>query len=213
MNDYLVNNNLVPFNTSSLDSVESKGMKEALSKYRLLGAQSCHINLGKKYSNIYIEDGFNDQHGYYNGIIIMDNKEVCEITTSPYKLNVDSLSYTKINDGNFVLYTKRVSMEDFKKKYQNEYFRYELVIQNKTNDLKKCLAIDEYTPKSIIHAKNYYFTDKKINSYGIVRIEYSEVKNGIEGIPDFTEDKKKHFIECINKLNILKISDKYTNSQ
>ncbi|MFN1217153.1 hypothetical protein ACKW6Q_09220 [Chryseobacterium kwangjuense] len=204
MNDYLVKNNYVPFSNSSLDSVESKGMKDALTKYRLLGAQSCHINSGKKYFQIYIEDGFNDQYGYYNGIIIMNNKQVCEITTSPYKLNLDSLSYTKVNDGNFVLYTKKVSMDNFKKKYLDEYLRYEIVIQNKTNDLKKCLALDEYTPKSVIYTKSYYFVDKKINNYGIVRIKYNDIKDGIEGIPYFTEEKKKSFIKCINNLNILK---------
>lgn len=211
MNDFLVKNNYVPFNNSSLDSVESKGMKDALTKYRLEGAQSCNINSGKKYSHIYIEDGFNDQHGYYDGIIIMNNKNACEITTNPYKLKIDSLSYTKVNDGNFVLYTKKISMEDFKKKYLDEYFRYEVVIKNKANDLKKCLAIDKYTPKSIVYADSYYFTDKKINQYGTVRIKYTEIKDGIEGIPDLTEEKKKSFIECVNNLNILKVSDKHTN--
>jgi len=41
-------------------------------------------------------------------------------------------------------------MEDFKKNYTDEYFRYEIVIQNKVNELNKCLTIDQYTPKAII---------------------------------------------------------------
>ncbi|WP_299179039.1 hypothetical protein [uncultured Chryseobacterium sp.] len=201
MNDYLLNNNYVSF--GDLDSIELKGMKTALSKYRLLGAKSCNINPDKKYSHIYIEDGFHDEEGFYNGIIVVNNKDVCEITDSHYKLRADSLSYTKIKDGNFVLYSKKVSMEDFKKKYLNEYFRYELVVQNKASDLKKCLAIDEYTPKPSIYVQNYYFADKKVNNYGTVKIKYEEIKDGIEGIPYLKEDKKKEFIDCIGRLNIV----------
>lgn len=194
MNDYLLNNNYVSF--GNLDSNELKGMKTALSKYRLLGAKSCNINPDKKYSHIYIEDGFHDEEGFYNGIIVVNNKNICEITNNHYKLKNDSLSYTKIKDDNVVLYSKKVSMEDFKKKYLNEYFRYELVVQNKASDLNKCLAIDEYTPKPSIYVQNYYFADKKINNYGTVRIKYEEIKDGIEGIPYFKEEKKKEFINA-----------------
>ncbi|MGG5207299.1 hypothetical protein ACQWU4_00015 [Chryseobacterium sp. MIQD13] len=197
MNEYLLNN---------LDSNETKGIEDAIAKYRLLGAKSCKINPEKKYSSVYIEDGFHDEEGFYNGIIILDNKDVCEITNSPYKLNIDSLSYAKVKDGNFVLYTKAISMEDFKKNYANEYFRYEIVIQNKVNELNKCLAIDQYTPKPFIYAKSYYFINKKINNYGVIRIKYSEIKNGINGeIPYLKPDKEKAFLECINNLKILKI--------
>ncbi|AYZ12432.1 hypothetical protein EGY05_11070 [Chryseobacterium arthrosphaerae] len=206
MNNDLLKQNLVPFNSSYLDSIENKGMKDALSKYRLLGTKSCNINPDKKYYNIYIEDGFDDEQGFYNGIIIVDNKNICEVTTSPYKLRMDSLSYTKkIEEGSFALFTKKISIEDFKNKYLDEYFRYNLVTQDKVIGFEKCLAIDEYTPKSIVHTRNYYFAGKDIKIYK-VPIKYNEIKNGIEGLPYFKEDKKKEFIECINKLNILKIS-------
>jgi hypothetical protein len=33
------------------------------------------------------------------------------------------------------------------------------------------------------------------------------MRNGIEGLPYFQEDKKREFIECINELNILKIDN------
>lgn len=204
MNDDLLKKNLTPFNNSYLDSLESKGMKDALLKYRLLGAKSCNINSDKNYSNIYIEDGFHDEDGFYNGIIVVNNKDVCEITDSHYKLEIDSLFY-KVKDGNFVFYTKKLSMEDFKNKYPDEYFRYELVTQGKVNDFEKCLAIDEYTPKSIVYARNYYFAGKEIKTYNLP-IKYSDIKNGIEGLPYFNENKKKEFIECINKLNILRIN-------
>lgn len=204
MNDNLLRKNLIPFNNSYLDSSESKGMKDALLKYRLLGAKSCNINSDKKYSNIYIEDGFHNEEGFYNGIIVVNNKDVCEITDSQYKLEIDSLFYTKVKDGNFVFYTKKLSMEDFKNKYANEYFRYELVTQSKVNAFEKCLAVDQYTPKSIVNARNYYFAGKGIKTYNLP-IKYSDIKNGIEGLPYFKEDKKKEFTECINKLNILEI--------
>ncbi|MGU3377176.1 hypothetical protein [Chryseobacterium sp. M5A1_1a] len=205
MNNDLLKKNLVPFNNSYLDSTESKGMKDALSKYRLLGMKSCNINPEKKYSNIYIEDGFHDEEGFYNGIIIVDNKDICEVTTSHYKLHVDSLSYTKVKEKNeIVFYSKKLSIEDFRDKYLDEYFRYKLVIQGKMNAFEKCLAIDKYTPKSIIYARNYYFDGKEIKTYN-VPIKYSDIKNGIEGLPYFKEDKKKKFTECINNLNILKI--------
>ncbi|WP_326983921.1 hypothetical protein VUJ46_05105 [Chryseobacterium sp. MYb264] len=204
MNDYLLKNNKVDF--GSLEPIELKGMKDALTKYRLLAAQSCHINFNKKYSQIYIEDGFQDQDAVYNGIIIIDNKDVCEMTTSNYKLKIDSLSYNKIEDGNFVLFTKEISMETFKKKNLNEYFRYELVIQNKTDSLKECLLIDEYTPKPIISTNSYYFLNGKVNSYETIKINYIDIRNGIEGIPYFKEAKKQEFTKCINKLDILKIN-------
>ncbi|MCB4234734.1 hypothetical protein LDL59_05400 [Kaistella anthropi] len=72
------------------------------------------------------------------------------------------------------------------------------------NDFEKCLAIDEYTPKSIVNVRNYYFAGKGIKTYNLP-IEYSDIKNGIEGLPYFKEDKKNEFTECINKLKILKI--------
>lgn len=202
MHNYLLEKNYVPFNNSYLDSTESKGMRDALTKYRLLGAKACSINPDKKYSNIYIEDGFHDEEGFYNGIIVVDNKVVCEITNSHYKLKIDSLSYTKVEDGNFVLYTKKVAMEDFKEKYLNEYFRYELVIQDKADDLQKCLAVDRYTPKPFIYAQSYYFADKKANSFGTVKIDYEDIKDGIEGIPYLRKEKEKEFMDCIKSLNI-----------
>lgn len=45
MNEYLLNN---------LDSNETKGIKDAIVKYRLLGAKSCKINPEKGYSSVYI---------------------------------------------------------------------------------------------------------------------------------------------------------------
>lgn len=200
MNEYLLNNNYISF--GDLDSNELKGMKDALTANRLFGANACHINPDKKYAHIYIEDGFNDEDADYDGIIIIDNKAVCAVTTNPNKLKIDSLSYTKIMDKHN-LYAKIVSMEDFKKKYINEYFRYELVIQNKVRDLKKCLEIDEYTPKPRIYARSYNFTNKKVNIYGIVRINYNDIKDGIEGLPNFNEEKKKEFMDCINNLGII----------
>ncbi|MCY0979409.1 hypothetical protein PGH12_04715 [Chryseobacterium wangxinyae] len=207
MNEYLLKDNYIYYDIEHIDSTLIEGVKSNLLTYRLLGAKSCHIIPDKKYSHIYIEDGFHDEEGFYNGIIVLDNHDVCEITTSPYKLHLDSLSYTKVKvkakENDFIFYTKKISMEDFKEKYQNEYFRYELVIHNKVSDLKKCLEIDKNTPKPKIYAKSYYFTNKKINSYGIVRVKYNDIKNGIEGLPNFNEEKKKEFMDCINNLGII----------
>lgn len=201
MNEYLLNNNQVNF--GSLDSTELKGMKNALTKYRLLAAQSCNINSNKKYSQIYIEDGFQDEEGFYEGIIITNNNDVCKMTNNLHKLKTDSLSYTKTEEGNFVLFTKKISIENLKKQSLDEYYRYQLVIQNKVNNLKKCLITDEYIPKPSIYAKNYYFSSGKIHSYGTIRIKYSEIKDGINGeIPYLKKDKEKAFLECINSLNI-----------
>lgn len=202
--DLLKNKNLFPYSKSQ-DSVMIKMLTKGYTTYRLSGVQSCDINPDKKYSNIYIEDGFDDEEGFYNGIIILGTNNICEITTSPYKLRQDSLSYTKVKEKNeIVFYTKKLSMEDFKNKYLDEYFRYELVTQDKVGLFEKCLAIDKYTPKSIINARNYYFDGKGIKTYNIP-IKYNDIKNGIEGLPYFKEDKKKEFTECINNLNILKI--------
>jgi len=45
-----------------------------------------------------------------------------------------------------------------------------------------------------IYSKSYYFINKKINNYGVVRIKYSEIKNGINGeIPNLKKDKEKAF--------------------
>lgn len=206
-----VNENLLKNKNSFIyrDSATIKILTEGYTIFRLLGTKSCNIHPDKKYSNIYIEDGFHDEEGFYNGIVIIDNKNICEITTSPYKLRQDSLFYTKVKEKNeIVFYTKKLSMEDFKNKYPDEYFRYELVSQDKVNDFEKCLAIDEYTPKSIVYTRNYYFAGKGIKTYNLP-IKYSDIKNGIEGLPYFKEDKKKKFTECINNLNILKI---YNNS-
>ncbi|WP_288448393.1 hypothetical protein [uncultured Chryseobacterium sp.] len=203
LNDYLLNNNYVPF--GDVDSTELKGIKSAISKYRLLGTKSCNINPDKKYSHIYIEDGFNDEEGFYNGIFIIDNKNIFEVTNSPYKLRQDSLSYTKVKEKNkFVFFTKKLSIDDFRNNYVDEYFRYELVIQDKVDSFKRCLAIDQYTPKSIIYARSYYFGGEGVRVYNLP-VKYSNIKNGIEGLPYFKEDKKKEFIKCINQLNILKI--------
>ncbi|WP_326983919.1 hypothetical protein VUJ46_05095 [Chryseobacterium sp. MYb264] len=188
------------------DSATTKILTEGYKIFRLLGAKSLNINPDKKYSQIYIEDGFHDEEGFYNGIIIIDNKDICEITTSPYKLHQDSLSYTKVKEKNeIIFYTKKLSMEDFKNIYSDEYFRYKLITQEKVNAFEKCLAIDQYTPKSIVYARNYYFSGKGVKDYKLP-IKYSDIKNGIEGLPYFKEDKKKEFIECINKLDILKIN-------
>lgn len=202
MNDFLLKNNDVYYDITYKDSTTINGIKKTLTKYRLSGAQSCNMNSDKKYSQIYIEDGFHDVDGFYNAFIIIENNDVCEITNSDYKLAIDSLSYTKVKDDDFVFYIKKISMKDFKKKYLDEYFRYQLVVQNKVNDLKKCLAIDQYTPKPYVYAHNYYFADKKINSYGTIKIKYNEIKDGIEGIPYLTEDKKKEFMDCVRNLNI-----------
>ncbi|MBB6332865.1 hypothetical protein HNP24_003868 [Chryseobacterium sediminis] len=188
-----------------------KMLTETYKVFRLLGVKSCDIDPDKKYSQIYIEDGFHDEQGFYNGIFIINNKNICEVTTSPYKLHQDSLSYRKVKEkdisyGEMVFYTKKLSIEDFKTKYHDEYFRYELVRQNKVNAFEKCLAIDQYTPKSIVYARNHYFTGKKIQTYNLP-IKYSDIKNGIEELPYFKENKKKEFTECINELNILKIQN------
>lgn len=205
VNDYLLNNNYSSL--GELDSIQLQGMKNAISKYRLLGKESCNINPDKKYSHIYIEDGFHDEEGFYNGIIITDDKNICEVTTSPYKLRKDSISYTRFKEKNgIIFYTKKLSAEDFSNNYVDEYFRYELVIQDKVNAFEKCLAIDQYTPKSVIYARNYYFAGKGIRTYNLP-IKYSDMRNGIEGLPYFKEDKKREFIECINELNILKIDN------
>ncbi len=191
-------------------------LTEGYKIFRLLGAKFCDINPDKKYWKIYIEDGFDDEEGFYNGLIIVDDKNICEITTSPYKLRQDSLSYTKVKEkdityGEITFYTKKLSMEDFKTKYANEYFRYALVTQSKVNAFEKCLAVDQYTPKSIVNARNYYFAGKGIKTYNLP-IKYDDIKNGIEGLPYFKEDKKKEFTECINKLNILEIHSSSINS-
>ncbi len=191
------------------DSATIKIITEGYKIFRLLGAKSCDVNPDKKYSQIYIEDGFHDEDGFYNGLIIVDNKNICEVTMSPYKLCKDSLSYTKVKEkdityGEIVFYTKKFSIKDLKNKYPDEYFRYELVTQSKVNAFEKCLAIDEHTPKSVVYARSYSFKGKKITNYKIP-LKYSDIKNGIEGLPYFKEDKKKEFIECINQLNILKI--------
>jgi len=198
------------------DSATIKMLTEGYKIFRLLGAKFCDINPDKKYWKIYIEDGFDDEEGFYNGLIIVDDKNICEITTSPYKLRQDSLSYTKVKEkdityGEITFYTKKLSMEDFKTKYANEYFRYALVTQSKVNAFEKCLAVDQYTPKSIVNARNYYFAGKGIKTYNLP-IKYDDIKNGIEGLPYFKEDKKKEFTECINKLNILEIHSSSINS-
>lgn len=206
--DLLKSKEIFPFSMTN-DSVMIRMLTKGYTTYRLLGAQSCGIKPDKKYSQVYIEDGFHDEKGFYDGIIIIDNKNICEITTSPYKLHQDSLSYTKVKERNILygeifFYTKKLSLEEFENKYTDEYFRYKLVTQGKMDAFKKCLAIDKYTPKSIINARNYYYDGKGIKTYS-VPIKYSDIKNGIEGLPYFQEDKKKEFTECINKLDILKI--------
>ncbi len=205
VNDYLLKNNYSSL--GELDSTQLQGMKNAISKYRLLGKESCNMNPDKKYSHIYIEDGFHDEEGFYNGIIITDDKNICEVTTSPYKLRRDSISYTRFKEKNgIIFYTKKLSAEEFRNNYIDEYFRYELVTKHKVNSFEKCLSIDQYMPKSIIYARSYYFSGKGITMYKLP-IKYSDIKNGIEGLPYFKEDKKREFVECINELNILKIQD------
>ena len=189
------------------DSTEIKMLTEGYQIFRLLGAKINDINPDKKYSHMYIEDGFHDEEGFYNGIFIVNNKNIFEVTTSPYKLRYDSLSYTKVKEKNkIVFYTKKLSTEDFRNNYVDEYFRFELVIQDKVNAFEKCLAIDQYTPKSVIYARNYYFAGKGIKTFNLP-IKYSDIKNGIEWLPYFKEDRKREFIKCINELNILKIND------
>ncbi|MCB4234733.1 hypothetical protein LDL59_05395 [Kaistella anthropi] len=95
------------------DSATIKTLTEGYKIFRLLGAKSCDVNPDKKYSQIYIEDGFHDEEGFYNGLIIVDNKNICEITTSPYKLRKDSLSYTKVKEidityGEIIFHTKKI---------------------------------------------------------------------------------------------------------
>jgi hypothetical protein len=208
MNEELLKNNFIYYDITYKDSATVNGIKKVLSRYRLSGAQSCGISTADKYSHIYIEDGFHDEEGFYNGIVIVDNENVCEITTSPYKLRIDSLSYTKgkgkdIAYNEVVFYTKKIFMNDFKEKYLNEYYRYKLVTQNKVNDLKKCYSIDSNTPKTNIYAKNYYFGDKKINVYNLIEINYGDIKDGVVGLPYFREEKKKEFMRCIESLNVL----------
>ncbi|MFY7844838.1 hypothetical protein [Chryseobacterium gambrini] len=187
------------------DSTAIKILTEGYNIFRLLGAKTNDINPDKKYSHIYIEDGFHDEEGFYNGIFIVNNKNIFEVTTSPYKLQYDSLSYTKVKEKNeLVFYTKKLSTEDFRNNYVDEYFRYELIIQDKVHAFEKCLAIDQYTPKSIIYAKNYYFAGRGIKTYNLP-IKYSDIRNGIKGLPYFNDDKKKEFVKCINELDILKI--------
>ncbi|MEJ5051778.1 hypothetical protein WH221_18250 [Chryseobacterium culicis] len=202
INQNLLNNNDVSFNSSYLSPQENEGMKNALTKFRLLGIESCNINPEKKYSRIYIEDGFHYEDGFYDGIIIFDNKDVCEITISPYKLRIDSLSYKKVKYGNFIFYTKKKSIEDFKKNNLNEYYRYQLVIENKIDELKKCLEVDELTPKPIVFTKNYYMLGKQFNSYGAVKINYNDIKDGVKDIPYFKKENQKKFMDCIGNLNI-----------
>jgi hypothetical protein len=89
------------------DSTEIKMLTEGYQIFRLLGAKINDINPDKKYSHMYIEDGFHDEEGFYNGIFIVNNKNIFEVTTSPYKLRYDSLSYTKVKEKNkIVFYTK-----------------------------------------------------------------------------------------------------------
>lgn len=209
MNDHLLKTgNLFPYSMSS-DSAMIKMLIKGYTTYRLSGAESCNIDPNKKYSHIYIEDGFHNEEGFYNGIIVLDNKCVCEITNSQYKLKIDSLSYTKTKKkdiiyGGIVFYTKKLSMEDFKKKYIDEYFRYQLVVQNKVNNFKKCLNIDEYTPKSPINLRSYYFYNKDIEEFHIPFEYYFTIKkNGLNYLPYLKEEKKKEFLDCIDNLNIL----------
>ncbi|GEN67602.1 hypothetical protein CRH01_21700 [Chryseobacterium rhizosphaerae] len=212
MNESLLKDNYIYYNTAYMDSTLIRGIKNNFLTYRLVGAKSCNISPDKKYSHIYIEDGFHDEQGFYNGMIIVDNEFACEITTSPYKLRLDSLSYNeikiKIKETDFIFYTKKVSIQDVKKDYPDEYFRYELVKQNKVDNLKKCFEIDQYTPKSPVYVKNYYFTNKKIVNYDNIRIKYTDIKDGIDGMPYLKEDKKKEFFDCINQLNILHVQMK-----
>ena len=211
MNEHLMQNkSLFPFSKSK-DSAMIKMLIKGYTTYRVLGSKSCNINHDKKYSNVYIEDGFHNEQGFYNGIIIVDNKDICEITTSPYKLRIDSVSYTKVKEkdatyGEIIFNTKKISIEDFKNKYVDEYFRYKLVTQEKLNDFKKCLEIDKYTPKGIVNAKNYYFSGKAIRMYEVIPINYSSIKNGVRGIPYLTKEKEIEFLDCINKLKILKVA-------
>lgn len=200
MNEDLLKNNYIYYDIKNKDSTTIDGIKRTLSEYRLSGLKSCGINPNKKFSNIYIEDGFNDEEGFYNGIIIVDNKYACEVTTSHYKLNVDSLSYTKIEEGNFVFYSKKISIEELKNKYLNEFFRYQLVINDKVNGLDKCLSVDDYIPKPSIYSKSYYFNGKEIKNYQAIKINYNDIKNGIEGIPYLKDDKKEEFLECVKNL-------------
>lgn len=189
------------------DSAAIKILTEGYDIFRLSGARTNDIDPEKKYSHIYIEDGFHDVEGFYNGIFIVNNKNIFEVTTDPYKLQYDSLSYNKVIEKNeIIFYTKKISVEDFRNNYVDEYFRYELIIQDKVNAFKNCLAIDKYTPKSIIYTRNYYFAGKGIKTYNLP-IKYSDIKNGIKGLPYFKEDKKKEFVKCINELNILKINN------
>ncbi|WP_454046381.1 hypothetical protein [Chryseobacterium sp. Marseille-Q8038] len=44
INQNLLNNNDVSFNSSYLSPQENEGMKNALTKFRLLGIESCNIN-------------------------------------------------------------------------------------------------------------------------------------------------------------------------
>ena len=193
-------------NFSYLDSVETIGVKQAFTKIRLEGAKSCGINPHKKYSEIYLEDGFHDEIGYYDGIIKVENS-ICEITTNPYKLAIDSLSYKKVKINNFLpIYIKRISKDEFKTKYKNEYFRNELVNQNKTIDFNKCLSIDKFTPKSAVYVKTNKFTDGNYTFYNDIKIKYSELKDGIYGIPYLKDEKKQEFVNCINNLKILEVS-------
>lgn len=52
--------------------------------------------------------------------------------------------------------------------------------------------------------KNYYFAGRGIKTYNLP-IKYSDIRNGIKGLPYFNDDKKKEFVKCINELDILKI--------
>lgn len=204
-----MNENLLKDNNSFVyqDSTAIKILTEGYGIFRLSGAKTNGIDPDKKYSHIYIEDGFHDEEGFYNGIFIVNNKNIFEVTTSPYKLQYDSLSYTKVKEKNeIVFYTKKISIEDFRNNYVDEYFRYELIMQDKVNAFEKCFAIDKYTPRSIIYARNYYFAGKGIKTYNLP-IKYSDIKNGVKGLPYFKEDKKKEFVKCINELNILKINN------
>ncbi|MCQ9634978.1 hypothetical protein MP477_08445 [Chryseobacterium sp. WG23] len=206
-NSLLKNKSLFPYSTSS-DSTMIKMLTRGYTIYRLAGARSCNIDPDKKYSHIYIEDGFNAERGYYDGVIIFDNKDVCEVTANPNKLDIDSLSYIKGKEkdaiyNEVIFYTKKIEMENFKKNYLNEYFRYQLVIQNKTKEFEKCLNTDKYTPRSSIDLISYYFTKKYIEK-NYIPFSYKDtfIEDGIKYLPYFKEEKKKEFINCISNLNI-----------
>ncbi|WP_139785359.1 hypothetical protein [Chryseobacterium phocaeense] len=190
--EILKNRKVFPYSESN-DSTMVNMLIKGYTTYRLLGAKTCNILPDKKYSHIYIEDGFNVESGQYSGVIIIDNTNICEIEANKNNLRADILSYTKIQEDYITFFTKKISKDDFKKKYLDEYFRYEIIAQNKTKDLQKCLAIDKFTPKPIIYAASYYFAAKKINNYGTVRIKYNDIKRWHRRNPLFYGGKKEKF--------------------